>query len=29
VVFMPMRKDVVGYRMSPFGLHQFDTVDLK
>ena len=29
IVFMPMRKDVIGYKMSPFGRHQFDTVDLK
>jgi len=29
VVFMPMRKEVEGYKMSPFGTHQFDTVDLK
>ena len=29
VVFMPMRKEVVGYKMSPFGRHQFDAVDLK
>jgi hypothetical protein len=24
-----MRKDVVGYKMSPFGRHQFDAVDLQ
>ncbi|HET7884128.1 MAG TPA: ABC transporter substrate-binding protein [Acetobacteraceae bacterium] len=29
VVFMPMRKEVVGYKMSPFGRHQFDGVDLQ
>jgi len=29
VVFMPMRKEVVGYRMSPFGRHQFDQVELR
>ncbi len=29
VVFMPMRKEVTGYEMSPFGRHQFDEVDLK
>ncbi len=29
VVFMPMRADVTGYVMSPFGKHQFDQVDLK
>ena len=29
VVFMPMRKNVVGYMMSPFGGHQFDQVDLQ
>ncbi len=29
VVFMPMRKNVVGYKMSPLGGHQFDEVDLK
>ena len=29
VVFMPMRKEVTGYKMSPFGRHQFDTVDLQ
>jgi dipeptide transport system substrate-binding protein len=29
VVFMPMRKEVVGYKMSPFGRHQFDAVDLQ
>ena len=29
VVFMPMRKNVVGYQMSPFGRHQFDWVDLE
>ncbi len=29
VVFMPMRKEVTGFKMSPFGTHQFDEVDLK
>jgi dipeptide transport system substrate-binding protein len=29
VVFMPMRKNVTGYVMSPFGTHQFNYVDLK
>jgi dipeptide transport system substrate-binding protein len=29
VVFMPMRKEVTGYVMSPFGGHQFNYVDLK
>jgi dipeptide transport system substrate-binding protein len=29
VVFQPMRKDVVNYKMSPFGRKQFDNVDLK
>ena len=29
VVFMPMRKEVVGYKMSPFGRHQFDDGDLQ
>jgi dipeptide transport system substrate-binding protein len=29
VVFMPMRKEVEGYKMSPFGTHQFDEVELK
>jgi dipeptide transport system substrate-binding protein len=29
VVYLPMRKNVVGYKMSPFGGHQFDEVDLK
>ncbi len=29
VVFMPMRKTVTGYVMSPFGSHQFNNVDLK
>ena len=29
VVFMPMRKNVVGYTMSPLGRHAFDHVDLK
>jgi hypothetical protein len=26
---MPMRKEVTGYKMSPFGRHQFDAVDLQ
>ena len=29
VVFMPMRKEVVGYRVDPFGGHAFYGVDLK
>ncbi len=29
VVFMPMRKEVSGYVMSPFGSHDFGAVDLK
>jgi dipeptide transport system substrate-binding protein len=29
IVFMPMRKEVTGYKMSPFGRHQFDAVDLQ
>jgi dipeptide transport system substrate-binding protein len=29
VVFMPMRKNVVGYVQSPFGLHAFENVDLQ
>ncbi len=29
IVFMPMRKNVIGYKMSPFGRHQFDAVDLQ
>lgn len=29
VVFMPMRKNVTGYVMSPLGAHVFDNVDLK
>ncbi len=29
VVYMPMRKEVVGYQMSPFGRHNFDHVDLQ
>lgn len=28
VVFMPMRKEVQGYKMSPFGAHRFDGVDI-
>ncbi|HWK46032.1 MAG TPA: ABC transporter substrate-binding protein [Stellaceae bacterium] len=28
-VFLPMRKEVTGYKMSPFGTHQFDEVELK
>jgi dipeptide transport system substrate-binding protein len=29
VVFMPMRKEVVGYKMDPFGIHQFYGVDIQ
>ena len=29
VVFLPMRKNVVNFKMSPFGRIQFDDVDLK
>ncbi|MBN9510562.1 MAG: ABC transporter substrate-binding protein [Alphaproteobacteria bacterium] len=29
IVYMPMTKNVVGYKMSPLGRHQFDDVDLK
>ena len=29
VVFLPMRKNVVNFKMSPFGRMQFDAVDLK
>ena len=29
VVFKPMRKEVVGYKMSPLGRHQFNEVELK
>jgi len=29
VVFMPMRKSVSGYTMSPLGTHEFDHVELK
>ena len=29
VVFEPMQKNVVGYKMSPFNRHQFEGVDLK
>jgi dipeptide transport system substrate-binding protein len=28
-VFMPMRKEVVGYKIDPFGGHIFYGVDLK
>jgi len=28
VVFMPMRKEVSGYKMQPFGSHRFDGVDI-
>jgi dipeptide transport system substrate-binding protein len=28
VVFMPMRKKVVGYKMDPFGAHIFYGVDV-
>jgi dipeptide transport system substrate-binding protein len=29
VVYLPMAKNVVGYKMSPLGVHQFDEVDLQ
>jgi dipeptide transport system substrate-binding protein len=29
VVYLPMAKNVTGYKMSPLGRHQFDTVDLQ
>ena len=29
VVFLPMRKTVTGYVMSPLGTHEFDHVDVK
>jgi dipeptide transport system substrate-binding protein len=29
VVFMPMRREVVGYKIDPFGLHKFYGVDLQ
>ena len=29
IVFEPMRKEVVGYKMSPFNRHEFYGVDLK
>ena len=29
VVFLPMDKNVVGFKMSPLGVHRFDEVDLK
>jgi dipeptide transport system substrate-binding protein len=29
LVYMPMRKDVVGYKMSPLGQHNFYGVDIK
>lgn len=29
IVFMPMRKNVTGYTMSPLGTHEFDHVDVK
>ncbi len=29
VVYLPMRANVTGYQMSPFGAHDFATVDLK
>lgn len=29
VVYLPMRKNVEGFKMSPFGRYQFDDVDLK
>ena len=28
VVFMPMRKNVTGYKMDPLGSHRFDGVDI-
>jgi dipeptide transport system substrate-binding protein len=28
VVFMPMRKEVIGYKIDPFGGHTFYSVDL-
>jgi dipeptide transport system substrate-binding protein len=29
VQFSPVRKEVVGYKLSPFGQHEFYGVDLK
>ena len=29
IVFLPMRKNVTGYYMSPLGTHEFDHVDVK
>ena len=29
IAFQPMRKEVVGYKMSPLGTHDFSAVDLK
>jgi dipeptide transport system substrate-binding protein len=29
IVYQPLRREVTGYVMSPFGTHIFDTVDLK
>ncbi len=29
VVYLPMRKEVTGFQMSPFGRMRFDHVDLK
>ena len=29
VVYLPMRANVTGYKMSPFGAHRFDVVDVK
>jgi dipeptide transport system substrate-binding protein len=29
IVYQPLRKEVTGYAMSPFGTHIFDAVDLK
>ncbi len=29
VVYLPMAKNVTGYKMSPFGKHQFDETDLQ
>jgi dipeptide transport system substrate-binding protein len=29
IVFLPMRKEVTGYKMSPFGRMRFDYVDIE
>ncbi|MFP5511913.1 MAG: ABC transporter substrate-binding protein, partial [Alphaproteobacteria bacterium] len=29
VVYMGLAKNVVGYKMDPFGIHRFEGVDLK